>query len=128
MWLKGPCDNEHTELKDTSGTITIQHAFFLAILNLSVTKAIDTSAREIVEVTAATKSNRKNNVDQNRVNGIEENTSGKVTNTSVAPSRLSPSSPNDITAGNIIIPMSMATPKSSTDTVAAVFTRFVFLG
>ena len=128
MWDRGPWEREHKELRATKGSITIQHAFFLPILNLSETNAIETSDSEIVEVTAATKSNKKKRDDQKRVKGMEANTSGSVTNTKVAPSKDSPLSPKDMTAGKIIIPINIATPRSSAETVAAVLTRLVFLG
>lgn len=47
---------------------------------------IDTSAIDMVEVSAATVSSRKNSADHSRVPGICENTSGRVTNTNVGPS------------------------------------------
>ena len=125
---KTPCDKDDTELKAIRGSITIKQAFFLDFENFRETKSIDTSANEIVEVRAATMSKRKKRDDQNLGNGMLAKTSGKVTNTNVAPSSDSPSNPNDITAGKIIIPINIATPKSRKETVPAVFMRFVFLG
>lgn len=83
-----PSDSEHTVLNTNKGISVIRHAFILDVLNLSDTKATVTSAMDIVLVIAATVSSKKNNVDHRRVHGIILKTSGRVTNTSVVPSRL----------------------------------------
>ena len=58
----GPWESEDNELKANSGSITVRQAFFLDILNVSLMKAVETSANEIVEVKAATISKRKKRV------------------------------------------------------------------
>lgn len=128
MWERGPCDKEQILLMAIKGSITMKQADFLPFLNFSMTNAIDTSASAMVEVTAATSKSKKNNIDQNRVKGIDANTSGSVIKTKVAPSKDSPLRPKLITAGNIIIPINNATAKSRAETVVAVFIRLVFLG
>ena len=76
----------------------------------------------MVDVSAATARSRKNSVDQNAGCCILINTSGRVMNISAVPFSVSepPLSPNDVTAGNIIRPISNATRKPSDDTVTAV--------
>ena len=106
----------------------MRHAFQRDVLKRSLIKATETSAIDTVEVSAATVSSRKNNIDHSCVKLILQNTSGRVTKTRVAPLRLSPARPNDVTAGKIIRPIMNATSKSSSETVIAVLVRLVFLG
>ena len=128
IWLHGPIDREHTELKASSGMSTINTDFHLFTLKCSQINAIETSAIDTVDVTAAIVSNRKKRVDQSCVAGILAKTSGSVTNTSVAPRKLSPARPKDVTAGKIISPIITDTKRSSIETVKAVFVSFVLLG
>lgn len=128
IWLQGPIEREQTELKNSSGMSTISTDFHRFTLRCSQMNAIETSAIETVDVTAAIVNKRKNRVDQSCVAGIEAKTSGSVTKTRVAPRKLSPVSPNDVTAGKIINPIMTDTDKSSSDTVKAVFVSLVFLG
>jgi len=65
---------------------------------------MDTSEIEMVDVSAAMNSNKKKIVDHIRVAGICAKTSGSVTKTSAAPSRLLSANPKDITAGKMMIP------------------------
>ena len=90
--------------------------------------ATDTSAIEIVEVRAATVRSRKKSTDHTRVPGICMNTSGSVTNTSVAPAMPSPCRSKVITAGKIMRPIITATSMSRSDTVMAVRVRRVSFG
>ena len=86
--LPGQSDNEHNALSRNSGIMTIRQAFVLLKLNLSRKNAIVTSAIDIVDVSAATSSNRKNRVDHILPPSILWKTSGNVTKTSVAPSKV----------------------------------------
>ena len=123
-----PRDKELIALNKNSGRSTSIHAFFRFILNLSSKNFIVTSAIDIVDGRAAINSNKKNNADQNSLNSICAKTSGRVMNTRVVPSRSLSIKPNDVTAGNIITPISIATNKSNVDTVTAVLVNFVSLG
>lgn len=125
---RDPWDSEHMVLRINSGSITVRHADVRRIRNRSCMNAIDTSASDIVDVSAATMRSRKKSDDHNCVRGICANTYGRVTKTSVAPSSPSLLSPNDFTAGNIIIPIITATSISRRDTVTAVRVRRVSLG
>ena len=90
---RDPWDSEHMVLRINSGSITVRHADVRRIRNRSCMNAIDTSASDIVDVSAATMRSRKKSDDHNCVRGICANTSGRVTKTSVAPSSPSLLSP-----------------------------------
>ena len=95
---KLPNDSEQAELKTSRGNITVRTARRRLILNRSCIIATDTSAIETVDVRAATRRRRKKSEDHKRGQGSWANTSGRVTNTSVAPSRGSRSRPKLFTA------------------------------
>ena len=82
-----------------------------------------TSCREMVEVSAATTSSRKNTDDQTMLNGIELKMPGRVMNTSDGPDE--GSMPTLNTAGKITTPASTATSVSRIVTLSAVWRRLV---
>jgi hypothetical protein len=88
MLSSTPNDSEHIGLKINSGNKTRKHAFVRDIFKWSLTNDTETSAIDTVDVSAATNSRRKNRIDHICVPGSCANTSGSVTNTKVAPSRL----------------------------------------
>lgn len=85
IWLSGPCDREQSELRKKRGSKTQRQALRRVVLKCSCTNATDTSPKEMVDVRAATIRSRKNRADHREEAGSCANTSGKVTNTSVAP-------------------------------------------
>ena len=84
---------------------------------------METSKSDTVEVSAATVSNRKKSVDHRADTGIWLKTLGSVTNTRSGPA--TGSSPQENTAGKMMMPESMATEVSSMATVVAVLIRWV---
>ncbi len=106
----------------------MKQAFVRLILKRSLMNATDTSAIDMVEVTAASVSRRKNSEDHSRGHGILQNTSGSVTKTRVAPRVLWSVRPKDVTAGKIISPIITAIIMSSAETVMAVFVSRVLAG
>ena len=82
-----------------------------------------TSCKEMVEVSAATTSSRKNTDDQTMLSGIELKMPGRVMNTSDGPDE--GSMPTLNTAGKITTPASMATSVSRMVTLSAVWRRLV---
>ena len=82
-----------------------------------------TSCKEMVEVSAATTSNRKNTDDQTMLSGIELKMPGRVMNTSDGPDE--GSMPTLNTAGKITTPASTATSVSRIVTLSAVWRRLV---
>lgn len=122
------CDNEHAELKTNNGRTAIRVAVRRRILQRSISNDMVTSLSDMVDVMAATVSARKKSADHNGGHQRRANTSGSVTNMRVTPCRLSPSSPNEVTAGKMISPIRMATPKSRRATVVAVLPRLVDAG
>lgn len=82
-----------------------------------------TSCKEMVEVSAATTSSRKNTDDQTMLSGIELKMPGRVMNTSDGPDE--GSMPTLNTAGKITTPASTATSVSRIVTLSAVWRRLV---
>ena len=82
-----------------------------------------TSCREMVEVSAATTSSRKNTDDQTMLSGLELKMPGRVMNTSDGPDE--GSMPTLNTAGKITTPASTATSVSRIVTLSAVWRRLV---
>lgn len=126
--LHGPTEREHTELRMNSGATTVMTDRVRVKPKRCSIKATETSARDMVDVNAATESNKKKSADQKRVPLICENIFGSVMNTRADPARSWSVSPNVMTAGNIISPISIATPRSRTDTVTAVRVSLVLGG
>ena len=114
--LNDPSESEHTELNANNGNNTTRQAALRDILKYSCINAIDTSAIEIVEVTAASVSSKKNSVDHSCAAGNCANTCGNVANTNVGPLSVAFCKPNDVTAGKMITPIITATKITLVDT------------
>ncbi len=123
-----PNDSEHSALSATSGSNTAKVALTRLRCRRSCIKAIVTSAIDTQLVRAATSSSTKNRVDQSHGAGRLANTSGSVTNISVAPRSSWSASPNDVTAGNMIKPISTATSSDISDTMPEVLPSLVSAG
>ena len=72
-----PNDSEHKVLNTNSGSSTVSVAHVRFILKRSCSMAMDTSAIDTVEVSAATRSSKKKSDDHRRGIGSCANTSGR---------------------------------------------------
>ena len=66
-----PSDSEQSALSTKSGNMTTRQAVERFIPNRDCINAMDTSAKDMVDVRAATSNRVKNKMDQNCVHGID---------------------------------------------------------
>ena len=120
-----PNDSAHNEPKNIDSPILVAVALRRDILNSSHRYAVVISAIEMVEVSDARNSRRKNNVAQNDPPVMLANIDGNTSNTSLGPA--SGCCPNVNTAGKIIILASIATNVSRPAVISDVRSRGVSL-
>lgn len=118
--LSGPNDRAHRVPSDIAINVRSTVAVRRDILNSSQANEMNISLIEIVDVSEASASRKKNNALHTSLPESRPNTDGSTSKTSLGPA--SASMPNENTAGKIITPDSTATSVSSKAVVVALFT------
>ena len=116
----GPNDNAHSVPRPIAINVRRIVAARRDIWNSSQTKAMNISLIEMVDVSEASTSRKKNNVLQTSPPCNRLKIEGRTSKTSLGPA--SASIPNEKTAGNIITPAKTATSVSSKAVVVALLT------